>query len=473
MRVVKYTVAAVSLVLVLVTLAGAEERRPDALSFPPLKFTIAKPQKFTLDNGIKVYYRQDDELPLIAVTVCVGAGSIGVPNNKAGMADLLAAELRSGGAGQWDAAALDDELDAMAARLEVTASTYTTEFSMSLLQEDGARGMRVLAAMVQQPRFDARRFAIKKEQLLEEIRSRRDHSAALAQTIILRQLYAGHPLAKYARQSTVKSITLDDLRQRYDNYFVPANTRIVISGAISRSAARKLLNAQFGRWQRSGKVQQVPPLRREPTGGVYVVDRPIPQTTIMLAQLGIDKNNPDLYALQVMNYILGGGGFGSRLMNEVRSNRGLAYSVYSFFSIGRMLRGPFIAGCATKTASVAQVVAIMRSEMERMRREPVSAAELTQAKQSLINSFVFNFTNSHALATRIMEQEMYGYPADYLDKYRQRIQAVTVADVQRVARRYLDCDKQVLVLVGDRKALQPQLSELGGKVTEVNVDELL
>jgi len=447
--------------------------RPDDLELPELKFAIEYPETFQLSNGIQVYYRQDAELPLVDVTVVVESGKITAPPQKAGLAELVADNLKKGGAGTWDAAAFDTALDALAASLKVTAGTYTTRSSLSLLKEDVRPGLALLAAMLRQPHFDAERFEISRNQMLEGIRRKADHGAALAQQILMSRLYAGHPLAESPTLHSVAAISREDLQANHQRYFGPSNTRIVFTGDVDKDTAKALLEEAFGDWHHDSVTPDVPPLQPQVQPGVVLVDRPVPQTTILLGELAIEKNNPDLYAVQVMNYILGGGGFSSRLMREIRSNRGLAYSVYSYFSVGRRLPGVFISAAETKNASVGEVVGLMHKEMERIGREAISVAELEQAKQSLINSFVFAFDNRHALATRILDQELFGYPEDYLDRYRQRIAAVTIDDVQRVARRYLHPEQQVTVLIGDIEVLRDTVKSWNVPVTERRVEDLL
>ena len=470
---VAVTIFSLSCSLPVYAVTDSGDRVVDTLKFAPLDFKIQYPQKFKLSNGIQVYFKQDSELPLVDVTVAVAAGKVGVPNKKTGLSQLLAMSLRSGGAGKWDADQLDQRLDDLAAGVRVSSSAYTTDFHMSLLSEDANSGLEVLAAMVQKPRFSPKRFAIARQQVLESIRRRGDSPASIARLLMMNRLYAGHPLADFTTKHSVESLTVADLQRQYERYFGPANARIVISGALTKAQASSLLEQSFGSWKVTVDSQVVPKLSNNNYTETVVVDRPVPQTTVLMTQLGIEKSNPDLYAIQVMNYILGGGGFSSRLMREVRSNRGLAYSVYSYFSVGRRLRGPFLAGCETKNSSVAEVVELMRTQIKKMRNTPVTRQELQQAQSSLINSFIFAFSDSHALSTRIMEQEMYGYPEDYLEHYRQRISEVTIADVQRVATKYMQPQRQLLILVGDKHQLQPALQQLGGDVEEVKLESLL
>jgi zinc protease len=184
---------------------------------------------------------------------------------------------------------------------------------------------------------------------------------------------------------------------------------------------------------------------------------------------GISKDNPDVFALQVANYILGGGGFNSRMMREVRSDRGLAYSVYSYFQVGRRLPGLFIVSSETKCQSTVEVVTLLQQLICQIRDEPVSAAELDLAKESLINSFVFAFANSHSVVNRKVRLDYYGYPKDYLETYRQRIADVTIADVQRVARQYLHPDALQIVLVGDGQLYSDEIKKLGFPVETIDL----
>jgi zinc protease len=189
----------------------------------------------------------------------------------------------------------------------------------------------------------------------------------------------------------------------------------------------------------------------------------------LLGHTGIDKDNPDVFALKVANFILGGGGFNSRMMREIRSDRGLAYSVYSYFDVGRRLPGLFIAGSETKSTSTVEVVQLLQQLIEQIRDEPVSEAELELAKKSLINSFIFAFENSHSIVSRKVRLDYYDYPKDYLETYRQKLAAVTVADVQRVAHKYLHPDLLQIVLVGNSQTYRNDIEKLGFPVESVDL----
>ena len=196
----------------------------------------------------------------------------------------------------------------------------------------------------------------------------------------------------------------------------------------------------------------------------------LPQTTIVIGDLGLTKDHPDQYAVRVLNYILGGGGFNSRMMREIRSNRGLAYSAYSYFQVGRRLPGPFIAGTETKNVSVAPAITLTREIMVDLKDNLVTEEELQLAKESQINSFVFGFENTHSVVNRQMSMAFFGYPQDYLARYRDRIAAVTVADVQRAAREFIDLSRQQIVLVGNPEEFRKDLAEFGLPIVDVDLD---
>ncbi len=436
--------------------------RPDRVASPPLSFAVPKVDRLVLDNGLRLYLNPDHELPLVRISLMVGAGSIGEPAAKSGLVRLYAAALRSGGAGERDPATFDEELERMAADLAVSSDSYAVSFGLSLQRSDLEAGLAVLADLLRRPRFDARRFELARRQMLEGIRRQNDEPGAVARRALRRTLYGDHPLGRTPTQDSVRAVERSDLLAFHRRYVHPNNLWLAVSGDFDPANIQQLLNNVFGDWPlQPFAVQDVPPLTGPLEPVVLAVHKELPQTTILLGQRGITKDHPDLYALRVMNFILGGGGFNSRLMREVRSNRGLAYSVYSFFQVGRRLPGLFIAGCETRTATVSQVVELMQAELRRITEEPVSSEELELARESLINSFVFAFEGPHEVVGQAMRLDFYGYPEDYLQRYRDHLAAVTADEVLTVARRHLLLDRQTIVLVGDQTAWEGNTEVFG------------
>lgn len=436
--------------------------RPDQLEFPPLQFSFPVVEKEQLANGFKVYLKEDHELPLVELTLMVGGGSVQDPLDKNGLSALFSAVLETGGAGDASPAELEAELEAMAATLSVSSSAYSYQIDLSLHQRDLQRGIEILTDLLRRPRFDSDRLELARSQLLEAIRRKNDDPGAIAGRLLAEAIYAEHPFGNSPKRSDVAGFSRNDLLDLQQEYFRPDNFWLAVSGDFERAELLNLLELNFADWSAAGMAElSLPQLPQPPQGKVLIADKKIPQTSIVMGHPGINKDNPDVFALRVANYILGGGGFNSRMMREVRSNRGLAYSVYSYFQVGRRLPELFVASSETKTESTVEVVALMQQLMQQIIDEPVTETELTLAQQSLINSFVFAFTDSHSIVSRKVRLDFYGYPADYLEAYQQKVAVVTIADVQRVARTYLHPEQLQIVLVGDSEIFFEQASNLG------------
>lgn len=442
--------------------------RPDQLTFPPLHFEIPTVAKEQLENGMRVYLKEDHELPLVELSLLYAGGSIQDPADKTGLSRLYAEVLETGGAGELTPADLENELESMAAEVAVSSSAYGYQIDLSLHRRDLKRGLEILADMLRRPRFDPDRLELAREQMLESIRRQNDEPASIAGRLLAEAVYPQHPFGRYPKVEIVNSLSRADLRELHQRYSRPNNLWLAVSGDIEQAELLALLQKNFSDWQSEPLVEfTLPKLPPAPAGRIWFAHKDIPQTSILMGHPGISKDNPDLLPLRVANYILGGGGFNSRMMREVRSNRGLAYSVYSYFQLGRRLPELFIAGSETKCASTIEVVTIMRKLIQQLIDEPVSEAELELAKQSLINSFVFAFTDSHSIVSRKMRLDFYAYPAQYLETYQQKIAATTIADVQRVAQLYLHPEQLQVVLVGDGTLVSDAMNELGLPIEKV------
>lgn len=429
--------------------------RPDAIDFEPLSWNLRMPQHFTLDNGLQAYFHSDTELPLVDITMMVSVGRSIEPVTKAGLMELFALTLETSGPGGMTPEEFDAKLDELASEMDVDCGPYTTTLHLSVLKEDLPQGLSLLADIIKNPGFDSKRYEISYQQLQERVRRRADIPGAIAEQLMLDSLYPDHPLGKKPTLKSLSNIDIADVKEVYQQYFGAGNLYVAISGDVSGEDVEELIRDNFSSWKKDASIAGVVGLSEKAKtkfGPVLLVQRPLSQTTVRLVERGITKDNPDMYAVQVMNYILGGGGFNSRLMREIRSNRGLAYSVFSHFSIGRRLQGAFIAGCETQSATVKDVLKLFNSIIGDMCSTGVTAEELSLAKKSLVNSFVFRFENTHGLVIQAMRNDFFEYPPDYLQKYCQRINAVTAADVKRVANKYLHPEAQTIILVGDLDA---------------------
>ncbi len=449
----------------LVLLAGcapALPEYPDQLSFPVLEFRMPDIEKVRLANGIQLYLKEDNELPLVQVTALIGTGSITIPRPYAGFDWLFAETWRTGGSVNYAPAELEERLDQLAANLGASMGAYSSQLDLSVRAEDFGEGLVILADLLRRPGFSAASLELARLKAQENVRRQNDEPGAIAQRLLMASLYPEHALGDSPNQASLARIDRRQFVEFHDRYFVPNNLMLAVSGDFDRQELLHQLDGLLGDWPAQTLDQrQVPPLSPALAGMVQVVDKDLAQATILIGDVGLTKDNPDQYAVRVMNSILGGGGFNSRMMQEIRSNRGLAYSVYSYFQIGRRLPGPFIASTETRNDSVGRALQLMREIMQDMRSKPVSEAELRVARESLINSFVFGFDDSHAVVSQQMRLDLFDYPPDYLSRFRDRIATVDAEDVLRVAKTYLRPDRQQIVLVGDSRQFNDALAATG------------
>jgi len=459
--------------LLLSACTSAVPQLPEQLSYPPLEFTVPEVDRIELANGIRLYLREDSELPLVQVTAMVGSGALAAPRELAGFDDLFAVTLRTGGTKATSAAELEERLDLLAANFGCSMGPYNTNLDLSVRSDDLEEGLKILGELLMRPGFDADKLELARRGALEDVRRRNDDPDEIASRLLMAALYPDHPLGDSPTEKSLRRINREQLQAFHQEHFAPDNLWLAISGDVDRAELLPLLERLFGDWPRQGVNAVALPALQPAAGGVLqVVAKDVPQSTIILGDLGLTKDDPDQYPARVLNFILGGGGFNSRLMQEIRSNRGLAYSAWSQFQVGRRYPGPVMAGTETKNASVIEALSLMQDTMRALRDQPVKTEELQVARDSLVNSFVFSFADSHAVVAQRMQLDFFAYPADYLARYRERIAAVTAADVQRVAQKYLEPERQQVVVVGAPEETAATLDSLGLPVKRLRAEEL-
>lgn len=457
--------------LLLVTAQATLAQRPDQLSFPPLEIVFPFITEHETASGMNVFLKKNDELPLVDFSVMIRGGSIYDPLEKTGLSQWLAEALETGGTALLTPAQLEEELDRMAAQLSITSNSYSFQIDLSVHQRDLNRAIELLAELLRRPRFDLERVELARQRLMENVHRRNDRPADIASRYLIGAINPGHPFGVEPTLETLTSLTVDDLVTAHQQYFQPHQIWWGVSGAIDEDEILNLIDEHVGDWERSSTGDYAVPALPDPTTPrIAVIDRQLSQTTLLMGHRGISKDNPDVHAVRLANYILGGGGFNSRLMREIRSNRGLAYSIYSQFQPGRYLPEFFLISGETRNDSAVAVVRLAREIMEELITTKVSDAELGSAKSSLLNSFIFAFENTHAVVTQKMRLKFFSYPDDYLETYQQQIEALTAEDIMRVAREYLYPDMLHIVLVGDSGILQADLQDeaLGFELTELD-----
>lgn len=442
---------------------------PRTLTFAPLKFSIPGSDRLTLKNGIRVYLLEDHELPIVNMTAFITAGSIYEPAEMTGLAGLTGTLLRSGGTETLKPDALDAELEYMASGIESGVGEDLGSVSMYTLAKNLDRTLELYADLIRKPGFEQSRVELAKNNNIDAIRRQNDDPKGIAGREFKRAIYENHPLGRLTTIESVQSITRKDMVDFHTRFFTPKGMILAVSGDFNRKDVLARLEQLFGDWQpQEPTLPEVATPAMIPGKQALLARKQVSQSVIRMGHLGLEKNNPDQYAVRVMDYILGGG-FTSRLTQEIRSNLGLAYHAGSRFDIGRRFPGIFMAETETKSESTVKVITLMSDIIAGMTREQVSEEELKQAKESIINSFIFGFARADSIVTQQARLEFYGFPDRYLDNFRDNIAKVSREDILRVARKYLHPEAMTVLVVGDDRKFDQPLSTVG-TVREIKLD---
>jgi zinc protease len=461
----------VVLLLLVISVHATPTQRPDQLTFPALEMVFPEISELHTTNGMTIYLKEDDELPLVDLTLMVRGGSIFDPLEKTGLSEWFAQTLETGGTATLTPAQLEEELDRMAAQLSVSSNSYSYQIDLSIHQRDVNRAIELLADLLRRPRFDQARADLARQRLIEGVHRQNDRPATIANRYLARAVNPDHPFGAEPTLKTLENLLYTDLVTVHQRYFQPQQVWWGVSGAITETDIILLLDEHFGDWENSTSSDYVlPALPDSDPPRITVIDRNLSQTTLLMGHRGISKDNPDLHAVRLTNYLLGGGGFNSRLMREIRSNRGLAYSIYSMLQPGRYLPELFIVSGETRNDGAVLVVRLVREMIADLITSGVSTDELESAKSSLINSFIFAFEDTHAVVTQKMRLNFYAYPDDYLETYQERVEALTAEEVKRVAREYLHPDQLHIVLVGDSGILLADLQDESMDIELIEID---
>ena len=428
--------------------------RPEALTFKPLVFTppSAKDHRVVLKNGMVVFIAEDRALPLVSIGLTVRTGSWLEPAGKEGLAGFTGGQIRRGGTKSLTAEQLDERLDFLAAQVGTGIGATSGSASLNCLADNLDESLRLFVEMLQEPRFQEDRLALAKEQALQEMKKRNDDSADIEGTEWNALLYGeGHFTNRFTTEASVKSITRDDLVAFHRRTFYPANMIATVSGAFSKADMLRKLEAAFARWPSPrAAVPPIPETATSVTPGLYRMPKDVNQGRVSIGELTVRRDSPDIYALEVMNEILGGSGFTSRITKTVRSNEGLAYSAGSGISFGVFYPGRFRAAFQSKSESVGLATKLVLEEIRRIREAPVTDEELDTIKRNLIETFPSSFASkAQAMAVFAADEYTKRDPA-FWSTYRDRIRAVTAADVMRVAKQHLVPEKLVILVVGNQ-----------------------
>jgi zinc protease len=455
--------------------AVAQAAKPyTELTFPPLpSVEIPKYDRYVLKNGLVVYLMEDRTLPLVSGTAMIRTGGRLEPAEKVGLAEIAGTVIRSGGTEKHSSKVLNQLLEQRAAIVETSIGLDSGTASFNVLSEDIGPVFALFAEVLRSPAFEPQRVEIAKTREKGEIARRNDDPNDIAGREFKKLIYGDNsPYGRTIEYRTLAEISREDLSDFYRTYVRPDRLILGIVGDFKTAEMKALVEKTFGDWQNpptSAKITAPTATQKNPNG-VFIINQPqLTQSTVLLGHLGGQLDSPDYPALTVLNEILSG--FGGRLFNEVRSRQGLAYSVYGVWSSRYDYPGLFIAGGQTRTEATVPFIKAIQSEIDRIRTEPVTAKELEDGKNAILNSFVFKFENPAQTLSRLMTYEYYGYPSDFIFRYQKAVKNTSIEDIQRVAKTYLQPDRLVILVVGNEAGMKPPLSSLGETVRTVELTD--
>ncbi len=458
--------------------ADAIPARPEELKFAPLAFEppSASDHRHVLPDGTVVFLAPSRELPLVKLAITFKGGSSLDPADLPGLAAFTASLVREGGTTTMKPAEFDESLDFLATEVSVSAGDTFTMATMNCLKSNLDESLDLFFAMLWSPGFDAGRIDTAKANRLAQLAERNDDASAILAREWKRLAFGDdHFESAEPTAAQVEGLSRDQLVAGHRRIFQPGNAIIAVAGDFDeKQMLAKLTKAFAGQKRGSVAPDPVSPTAKlEP--GLYHIPKDIPQGKVVIGQRSIDRDDPDAIPLTLLNEILGAGGFTSRLMQKVRSNEGLAYSVRSAIQPRVTYQGDFRAGFESKNATVALATKIVLDEIRRIREEPIPDDEIETARRGLIETFPRQFESKPAMLKVFVNDEWTKRPADFWKTYRAKLEAVTAADLQRVARMHLDPEAMAILVVGDWDAIAPGDLEkrasmkefFGGKVTHL------
>ena len=441
------------------------------LKYTPLgNIEIPEIERVTLDNGMQLFLLEDHELPLINASAMIRTGSVYEPADKVGLASITGTVMRTGGTTSKTGDQIDEELEQIAASVSTGIGTDTGSASMSVLKEDIDTGLAILADVLMNPVFHEDKIELAKVRQRSSIARRNDNMRSIAAREFIKLIYG--PDSVYARQTeyaTIDNITRDDLIAFHKKFYHPDNMMLAVCGDFDTQQMIEKIKNAFQGWEKAGvEVPPVPEVTYDFKSTVNEIRKDdVNQSYVLMGHIGGMMNDPDYFALILMNRVLGSG-FTSRLFKNVRSRMGLAYSAFGVYTSNYEYPGIFYVGCQTKLKSTVQATRAMINEVKKMTESEVTDEELNLARENYLNSFVFNFASKGQIIGRLMTYEYFGYPADFLQKTKQNVEKVTKADVLRVAQKNLHPDKMQILAVGRPEEFDEPLSVFG-PVNEIDI----
>jgi zinc protease len=440
------------------------------INIPPLPaFHPQVPKRFVLPNGLVIFLQEDHELPLIDGIARIRGGSRSEPADKTGMIDMYGDVWRNGGTKTQTGDQLDDYLEVRAAKVETGGTVDSTTISFSCLKADFDDVFKVFDDLLRGPEFRGDKLELVQRQYFDAISRRNDEVDEIVGRESAKLAYgAQSPYARVAEYKTVAAVNRQDLLDWHHAHVSPNNIILGIVGDFDSAAMEAKLRQTYGAWPKGSALKEVNTEPMSAKSGYYLVQKDdVNQSSISMVGVGIKRDNPDYYAVRVFNEAFGGG-FSSRLFRTIRTEKGLAYAVGGGIGTAFDHLGMVRLGMGTKSATTLESIQALDEQIDDLSKHPITEAEIKLAKDAILNSFIFNLDSPEKILRERMTYEFYGYPQDYLEKFRLGVDKVTAADVAQAASRYLHKEKLAVLVVGNAGEFDKPLSSLG-PVTNIDI----
>ncbi len=454
------SVLAVMLAAAFASPLSAGRKHPSELKYPDLKVNVPGVLDISFANGMEGFMIEDHEIPMVNVVILFK--TYFPAREKYGLNEVAQWTMRNGGSGKWPADKLNDELEFLPANVEIFGGDLSTMVFVNCLKKDLVEVLGIMADLVTDPAFPEDKVTKKKEDMIEEIRRRNDQPRDIMNREFSGLVYGDHPYGWETSEASVSAITREDLELFHASYFCPDNALIGISGDVTKPEMEKLLGDAFAGWEKAEvSIPEVPKLGDTPPATYNYYYKDISQAYMAIGHLGINSNNPDRCAVEIMNFILGGGSFTSWITTEVREKKGLAYSAGSRYSSDAFAAGTFMAFAQTSAGEYSRAMQIIVDQIAKMKTEGPTAEELKKAVDSYLNSQVFEYDSKAGMVQRLLNLRFEGRPLDTPETDMKKYAALTVDDIKAAAAKYLQLDKLTILVVGDKAQFDRQLSEFG------------
>ena len=424
-----------------------------------IAFCLISPCAYALDvsrtilpNGLLVLHSEKHALPIVMLTLLIKAGQMNEPADKAGLAHLTA-ELLTEGTKHRNSLEISEDIEFIGASIDASAERDYTTISLSVLKKDIDKGFELFSDVLLSPTFPQDEIERKRERIKGFLKQQEEDPSFLAERAFIKEVFGEYPYGRLieGNNKTIDSITRQDISHFYGEFFLPNNSILSVVGDLTDQELAMLIERYLSGWKRADlppvTVERVKVKRNKK---LIKINRDLKQANILLGNLGISRDNPDYYAVLVMNYVLGGGGFTSRLMESIRDEMGLAYDIHSFFESYKQ-GGSFQVASQTKNESANTVIEEILKQIEKIKKEEVTDEELSDAQAYLTGSFPRRLDTNRKIANFLVAVEFYDLGLDYAEKYPGYVNSVTKEDILRVAKKYLDLKNYVLVVVADQE----------------------